>query len=78
MPQIAHFQVKKRKSSLPWDPLPHAPFPRSVAIYTLPRAWLLRSLAIIIAPPPQMFWLITPLALAYWWGGAWGALPPPK
>ena len=53
MPQIAHFQVEKWKSSLPWEgggvhtPLPHPP-PRSVA--TLPRAWSLRSLA-KIAPP---------------------------
>ena len=36
MPQIAHFQVEKLKSSLPWegDP-PPTPFPRSVT--TLPR-----------------------------------------
>ena len=52
MPQIAHFQVEKWKSSLPWEgghPLPTPPSPRSVA--TLPR----KDCA------PQMFWLITPL-----------------
>ena len=51
MPQIAHFQVEKWKSSLPWEggtpPSPPPP-PRSVA--TLPRAWSLCSLA-KIAPP---------------------------
>ena len=61
MPQIAHFQVEKWKSSLPWEGghPPPTPSPRSVA--TLPRAWSLRSLAKIM--PPQMFWLITPLSL---------------
>ena len=47
MPQIAHFQVEKWKSSLPWTP----PFPRSFA--TLPRAWSLRSFAKIV--PPKCF-----------------------
>ena len=49
MPQIAHIQVEKLKSSLPWegDP-PPTPSPRSVA--TLPRAWSLRSLAKIVPP----------------------------
>ena len=54
MPQIAHFQVEKLKSSLPWEgghPRP-TPFPRSVA--TLPRAWSLRSLAKIVPPPPNV------------------------
>ena len=45
MPQIAHFQVEKWKSSLPWEggiPLPHPPPAR-----------LLRSLAKIV--PPKCF-----------------------
>ena len=45
MPQIAHFQVEKWKSSLPWEvghPLPHPPPARS-----------LRSLAKIV--PPKCF-----------------------
>ena len=53
MPQIAHFEVEKLKSSLAWEggtppPPPPKPFLRSVA--TLPRAWSLHSLA-NIAPP---------------------------
>ena len=46
MPQIAHFQVEKWKSSLPWEGwhLPPTPSPRSVAA-TLPRK--------DCAPPPQ-------------------------
>ena len=53
MPQIAHFQVGKLKSSLPWQGghPPPTPSPRSVA--TLPRAWSLRSLAKIV--PPKCF-----------------------
>ena len=47
MPQIAHFQVEKWKSSLPWEG-GHPP----------PPARSLRSLTKIV--PPQMFWLITP------------------
>ena len=47
MPQIAHFQVEKWKSSLPWGredtPLPHPPPARS-----------LRSLAKIVPPPPNV------------------------
>ena len=64
MPQIAHFQGEKWKSSLPWEGgHPRPTFsPRSVA--TLPRAWSLRSLAKIV-PPPQIFWLITPLILSF-------------
>ena len=45
MTQIAHFQVEKWKSSLPWHPPPTARSLRSVAKIA----------------PPQMFWLITPL-----------------
>ena len=49
MHQIAQFQVQKCKSSLPLDtPLPHPPshtLPPSVA--SRPRAWSLRSLAIL-------------------------------
>ena len=46
MPQIAHFQVEKWKSSLPWE----GGHPPSPSVATLPRAWSLRSLA-KIAPP---------------------------
>ena len=54
MPQIAHFQVEKWKSSLPYTPppLPHPPPARSLS-----------SLAKIV--PPKMFWLITPLMPMY-------------
>ena len=60
MPQIAHFQVEKWKSSLPWEGGPPTPYPRSVA--TLPSG-LVASLPRkdCAPPPPQMFWLITPL-----------------
>ena len=63
-PQIAHFQVEKWKSSLPWegDPPPPSPLGRyapSGLVASLPRK---------DCPPPQMFWLITPLL---------GAPPPP-
>ena len=53
MPQIAHFQVEKWKSSLPWEGGSPPPTPSP--------ARSLRSLAKIVPPPPPMFWLITPL-----------------
>ena len=50
MPQIAHFQVEKWKSSLPWEGAHPLPWEGA----TLPRS--------DCAPPPQMVWLITPLS----------------
>ena len=68
MPQIAHFQVEKLKSSLPWEGGHHppTPFPRSVA--TLPRAWSLRSLAKIVPPNVLAHYATahTPMALSQW------------
>ena len=62
VPQIAHFQVEKCKSSLPWEeghPLPHptpAPSLRSLGPGRFAPSQRLR---------PQMFSLITPLFVMY-------------
>ena len=56
MPQIAHFQVEKWKSSLPWEGgPPPARSLRSLGLGRFASSQRLRT------PPPQMFWLITPL-----------------
>ena len=59
MPQIAHFQVEKWKSSLPWEG-GHPP------CHTLPPLGRYAPSGLVASLPrkecaPQMFWLITPL-----------------
>ena len=60
MPQIAHFQVEKWKSSLPWEGghPPHPPPARSLRSLGLGRFAPSQRLC-----PPKCFWLITPLPI---------------
>ena len=63
MPQIAHYQVEKWKSSLPWEGGHPPPTPSRAPLGHYAPSGLVASLPRKkLCPPPQMFWLITPLA----------------